>query len=390
MLAPTYCPRPRRAGVAALVAALAATVLTGCITGDEGDEVALVAGVRTGSPAIPSSAVRGAMELIDADQDRVVVVSVEGAPRVVFDHRIEGLPTNTLDRGDDLEALGVIVENAVLEAASLTEEADVAEAIALAAAALDPTARSRTVVVLDSMLGTAGALSMLGGALDDEAEERVRALVEAGAVPDLRGVRVEISRLGVTVAPQDELTASTREGLRAQWEHFLRTAGAEVVIGSDSQSAQAWALESLPHVTPVPVTRSEAVASCRAELPDSIIAFGPDTAEFVDSRSARETIAQISLALQECEGVVSVSGSTASAGSERSSQRLSEQRARVVATLLAVELDVDLDSIEVRGYGTTWPCRVDDLDAAGQLVEERAQQNRVVVISRGLDGERCP
>lgn len=381
----------------AAIALVAALGLTGCdvfppipCCGGGTDQVALVVGVRGNSAAVTAELVRRALDPVDADGDRITVVSVEGIPRAVFDFPLEDVPSNSYDREDYLARLEALVLQAVQAAAAQTPEADVVEAIELAALAVSEGTGTRRIVVLDSMLSTTGALSMLDGRIYDDPADRVAALGDAGAIPQLAGVQVELPRLGVVTEPQAALTAEAWSSLAAQWEAFFAAAGAEARFGTEALVAQPQQVDGLPEVTPVPVDRPQPVtASCRSLLPDAAIGFVADRADFLDPSAARAALARIAEQLRGCEGGILVEGSTSSARGEDVNGPLSEARARAVAEPLAAELGIAADGIEIVGWGSSWPCRAADRDGSGRLVEAAAAQNRVVVVSRGVEPGRC-
>ncbi|KQQ06113.1 MULTISPECIES: OmpA family protein [unclassified Rathayibacter] len=391
---PLRAGRAARTRLALLVAAaLGASVLAGCgpVEDTGGDEVVIVAGTRANSPAVSTATVLEALDRIDAVGDRLVVVGVEGSPRVLFDLTLDDLPGNGRSRSDRLDQIKNTAAAAVVAARPESAEADLTEAIALGSAPFSPDARSRTMVILDSMLQTAGGLAMLDGALYRDPADRIAALEESGGVPDLRGVAVSAPRLGVVVSPQSELTSSARAALQSQWQAFFEASGAEVDWSSSSLVAQAQPTADLPAVTPIDVARPTVEAGgCRGVLPDAAIGYRSDTAEFVDEAAALATIAEIAEALAGCEGEVLIEASTSSVGDESVNVPLSEERGRAAAEPLATALGIDVSAVRIVGYGSSWPCRVSDRDAEGRLIERAAAQNRTVVVSRGDASGTCP
>lgn len=392
---PTRASRRARTRLALLAsAALGASVLAGCVPVERtgGDEVVIIAGTRANSPAVSTGMVLEALDRIDAVGDRLVVIGVEGSPRVLFDLTLDELPANGRSRIDRLDQVKNTAAAATIAAHPESAEADLTEAIALGSTPFSSGARSRTMVILDSMLQTAGSLAMLDGALFSEPADRIAALEEAGGVPDLEGVTVSAPRLGVVVSPQGELTSTARAALQSQWRAFFEASGAEVDWSSDSLVAQPQPTADLPAVTPIDVSRPPVVVAgdCRRVLPDAAIGYRSNSAEFVDEASALATIAEIAQALAGCEGEVLVEASTSSVGDDTVNVPLSEERGRAAAVPLAAALGIEVSAMRIVGYGSSWPCRVSDRDAEGRLIEQAAAQNRTVVVSRGVASGTCP
>jgi len=386
--------RGRRTAAGSIAAlAVSALLLGGCAATPESgpDELVLVAGVRQGSPAIPTALVTQALSRLGDDGDHLAVVSSDGVPRIVFDLVLRDVPPNLGDREDYLEDLAALVGQAIDGAAATTPETDTNEAIALAGSVFSVGPGTKRIVVLDSMLTTAGAFSMLGGGLYADPTDRVAALQDGNALPDLSGITVQVPRLGVVVDPQPPLTEDARSSLESQWGAYFTAANAESVeFGGASLTATPQSAKTLPTVTPVPIERPEPVtAACRGTLPDASIGFRGDEAVFLDDGAATATIATVVSAISGCTGEIIVEGSTSSVGGQDGNVDLSTRRGRAVADRIAAALGVPAETIRVIGYGAEWPCRVPDRDGSGALVESAAAANRTVVVSRGVAPGTC-
>ncbi len=370
------------------LAALVAVGLTSC-SAERSDQVAILAGVRGNSAAVPESLVRDAISAIDANGDRIAVVSTEGVPRVTLDLTLDDVPPNDLDREEYLDEVATVVLAAVAAAAATSPEADQVEALALAAETFGDAASTRTIVVLDSLVVTTGGFAMTEGRLYDDPTDRVTALADAGGIPDLEGVAVEVPRMGVVVAPQPELDAGARSALENQWRALFEASKASVSFDSASLVSSPQEAADLPAVTPVDIDRLEPVAAeCRGLLPDRAVGFVGDSAEFLDPPTAKATIAGLAEAFAGCTGQILAEGSTSAARDQSFNIPLSERRARAVADELAAALGIPVEDIRIIGYGSEWPCRVADRDAAGHLLDTAAS-NRVVVVSRGAEPGQC-
>ncbi|KQQ09774.1 hypothetical protein [Rathayibacter sp. Leaf296] len=373
-----------------LVALLTAS-LTGCEPSpccEQSDQLALVVGVRTGSAVPLIDEIPALLASIDAEGDSVAVIAADGEPRVVFDLTLPEISTNSDDREEELGWVADDVGRAVGLAQAQAAEVDQAESISLAASTFETP--GGTIVLLDSGLQTTGPFSMQGGGLFGDAGDRVTTLEESGALPDLAGTSVSFPMLGLTSEPQDPVTEEARGALTGQWQTFVERAGGEFSSGGGSAVASPQSRTDLPVVTPVPIERPAPVAAgCRWTLGDGTIGFVQDEPEFLEKAAAEATIAAAAAGLAACEGRWTVVGSTSSARGEEVNVPLSEARVLAVAVPLAAQLGVDIGTIEVKGFGGTWPCRVPDRDDAGVLLQAEAAANRVVVVSRGLDVDAC-
>jgi outer membrane protein OmpA-like peptidoglycan-associated protein len=382
--------------VSAVVALLltAPLALAGCASTPEAqptDDIVIVAGTRMGSPRITPEELEGALSKLDAVGDRVTVVVADGEPSIAADLTINSLPGNSRDRAEKLSQLRSDVVTAVLSHPARKPEVDLAEAIALGAAAFrDGTRHSLT--VLDSGLDTAGALSLLGGRLWAEPADLLSYVTSTTTLPNLAGVAVSMPRIGVVVDPQPELTESARRQLTSIWAAYFKAAGATNVQLSPQSMVALSQTDKLPTVTPVPIDRPQppAASGCHQVLGDSTIGFAAGSPDLTDTKATHALLAQVNVALRDCSGTWTVEGSASSEGEAQANQALSEDRASTVAAMLADVADLSPDDIRVVGWGEKWPCRVDDVKD-GHLDLDAAGKNRVVVISKSdaKPGSHC-
>lgn len=348
-------------------------------------QTAIVIAAHTSAPRITPADIEPALAMLDAEGDRVTVIVADGAPQVIYDSTVGDLSDYSEDREDELSRARTQVAERIVSAIAQTPEVDLTEAIALAAETFDG-AGPYALVVLAPGLSTTGAFSMLDGRLYAEPADLVANVRDQGGLPDLRDVIVRMPRLGVTVAPQPDLTADARTSLTGLWAAYFSATGAtDVKLGGGSLNALAQNSESLPPVTPVPIERPLPVAEggCRQVLADASIGFAAASAHLVDTAATEARIADIVASLADCGGTYLVEGSASSEGGEAFNTTIAEARAQTVAAEVARIAGIDLADIEVKGWGTAWPCRVDDVDDAGRLIVDAASANRVVVVSRG-------
>jgi outer membrane protein OmpA-like peptidoglycan-associated protein len=383
--------RIRRLGAALLVAVATVGALAAC--GDQPDaaidDVVIVAGTHTGAPLIEADLIADALAPLDAEGDRLVVVTADGAPFVALDYTFPELPGNSGDREEWLEKFRDDASLAIQQSGAKTEEVDLAEALSLAADAFRSTSTVRTLTVLDSGLSTVGDLSMLDGRLYAEPVDLVTAVEQGGGIAELSSVRVRMPRLGVVSEPQPLLSEQARSALEAViGEYFRRANATDVELEPLSLTAEPQTIEDLPHVTPVPIDRPSVslAADCSQELGTSAIGFEAGSAELSDPVGARTLLEGVVAALASCEGSWTVDGSASSEGDAAENTRLSTERAETIRSIVATIAAVDEASIETRGWGVEWPCRVPDLDADGDLLLDAAIYNRTVVVGKGSAG----
>lgn len=387
----------RRGALGALAAGLAAAALglSGC--GSEGGDetapinLALVVGCHANSEGFDlenAKPVRDALEEAASGPGSLHVVVCDGDPFAAMSESPFG-STAQNERRKAIENDGIVSEalSEVARLAAVTPEVDTYAAVNLARRLLSELEGTKRVLVLDTGLATTGVVKAADGILEVDPEAYAEALDSQGSLADLDGCDVVWLYLGDVAAPQAELPEAARENLRGVWEAVLGASGAASVGFSDAVAGGGEAAEGLPPVSTAdvpglgPVEVPEAVV-----LDDGTVSFLPDKAEFSDPEAARAGIETAAAwLLENPEGLVTVTGHTASIpGFDEEGVALSEARAEAVASVL-VELGVEPGRIVVVGVGDSQQV-VDDLDENGVQIEERARQNRRVVISFSTEG----
>lgn len=274
------------------------------------------------------------------------------------------------------------VRVAIEHAKPIAPEANTLGAITSAANALRDTDGDKTLIVADSMLSTAGVLQFQSGLLDASPEDVV-ASVNKDELPDLSGIDVQIYGLGEVRDPQGGLTESKRKKLESIWTSLLNEAGAKTVA-FHSQLGEDVDVTGLPPVTVVQISQITTVAPatnvCQQVLPETLIQFVPDTADFADSIVAKQTIGGAAASMKGCPGTITVTGTTSSWGTPEGRHQTSQDRAGRVRDELAVALNVNPSMIVARGVGMDFPEYVNDRDQSGRLIPAEAAKNRTVRI----------
>ncbi len=340
----------------------------------------VVGAARTGSPAPTWN--DELERLFAADLARGAgwtFVTVDGRPSVAGRLDLAASGDNDLVRADAENALHDEAQRLLGSLRAEEPEADLLAALDLAGRSLDGRPGPRTVVVLDSLLQTAGALRFQdqdGALLSADPAAVADELAARGGLPGLAGIEVVLIGAGDTVAPQDPLPPPRRTALIALWAAVLARAGASVrVLPAPVEARPA---PGAPPVAPVPVASPEPVDGPVA-LPDAAVGFVADQAVLRDPGQAAAALAPFAKRLLGERLRAVLTGTTSSAGDPAGRLALSVDRAAVVAGLLR-QAGVAAERIEVHGRGSDFPGFVPDRDSAGRLDPVLAARNRQVVI----------
>jgi outer membrane protein OmpA-like peptidoglycan-associated protein len=365
-------------GSLALVAGLAGC--SGSPSSEPTGGLAIVVGAHSNMPAASlDGAAHDALEAAVTNRSYLSVVVADGAPFESVTGRLVVSDANEVARTADEAANRQKVQAAVSGAAARAAQTDLLAALDLGARSLSAAGGAHTIVVLDSGLSTVAPLDFTqAGLLDADPTELADSLQAAGELPDLAGADVVFQGLGDTAAPQPAVGRAQRANLVAIWTAVATAAGAGSVTVEESPLSTEPA-GGLPPVTPVPVSPGLRCSASTVTLTGGDVAFRADSASFVDPAAAADTLAPIAKQMVDGKLTAGVSGMTAAVGDLAGQQTLSRQRAQAVADLL-VRLGVPADGMTVAGLGSEFPGYVEDHDAAGTLVPDRAAANRKVVI----------
>lgn len=370
---------------AAVLAAVAATTLSGCASAEPGGTTVIVTAQVEGQPALVSGDMAPYLDGLAAPGDRVVVIMADGAPHAVFDERLGDLPENELDRQDAIDEFRQRIIAAAMTAEPLNDETDITESVSLAADVLAAAPGKRRLVVISSGLQTTGALDMRDGRLESDPQVLVDQAATASPLPSLAGADVSMPRLGLTVAPQPPLPQSYVDRLEAIWTAWFTKSGAATIQTSPASLAlPTRTIEHEHHVTPVSVDRIE--LPCIAAVDEASVGFMPGTAEYRDPVAARVALERVAASLAQCPGDWLAEGSVAGGpDTEAAKLALGAARAAAVASTLAQLAGLPTGSVRTYSWGDQWPCRTDD--ASGD--ESARMANRVVIVSRGSEPGIC-
>ena len=335
----------------------------------QGGALAVVVGGRGNMPA-PALAGRSASarDIATAQHSRFSLVVADGAP--FQEGRTIDL-TPEVDRGS--------IDQVIAAARARTPESDLLAALGLAGRQLAEGRGLRTLVVLDSGLSTAGALSFTTpGMLDAHPRELADALSDAQQLPDLSGVAVVFQGLGDTAPPQPELDPIRRAQLVAIWTAIVRRAGA-TNVHVDHAPPGSSPPGPLPAVSTVETGPGYRCDGTSMTLSGGPFAFRPDSDEFIDHQAAVGVLRDIAGQLRSGGIDATMFGTTATVGEVTDQVRFSDERAQAVADVL-IDLDVPIPQLHVEGLGSEFEDYVADRDERGSLVPAAAALNRTVFI----------
>lgn len=387
-----FISRVVRVGVA-LLAAVTTMSLAACADEEprvETHSYGIVLGERSNSvvPAVEEVVDKLPSDL--APGAKVVIYRVDGsnAGLRLFDETVER--TDDFDQADASAQVPVDARRKLEQEPSAGEpEANVLGSIASVANSLGDVSGAKTLLIADSMLSTAGVLQFQKGLLDSSAEDVV-ASVNPDELPDLSGIDVEVYGAGEVRDPQKSLSVGQRKKLEAIWTDLLEVAKARSVT-FHTQLGSRTDVPKLPPVTVVLISQSIAspappayTSECTYVLPESLIQFVPDSADFLEPEIALSTIDGVADNMRGCQGTITVTGTTSSWGTVEGRQQTSQERAERVRDELASALGVDSSAIIARGVGVDFPEYVNDRDASGRLIPADAAKNRTVRITAAV------
>lgn len=388
--------RPLKAVVLSIVAAVTATLLTGCGSDSPATPGATVYvhSARANTAALDAAQIPDLVALAHQSAERldsVTVVTTDGQPTTstALQLRNTGNSSTIRDKQDATNTSTILT--AITQAPATTAEANPLRGIAIAADAIRHTTGPKQMVIIESGLETAPPLRFQDGLLAPGTDPvQVASFVQAvGAVPDLTGIDVTWIGIGQTQAPQAPLTTPATEKVKAIWDAILHAGNAANVTYLDSALPSATSTVDAPPVTLVPVPDLDSYASPQpAAAPISAsfqadqLGFAPDLATFNDPDEAHHIIATTAAVLINGNyHQIHITGTTADSGPLDGQVRLATQRASAVRDLLITAGVNPADITDIQGVGSQFPGYIPDHNPDGTLNSTTAQLNRLVIIT---------
>lgn len=291
-------------------------------------------------------------------------------------------------------------------ASSKCAEVDIYSSIALAARCV--TDSSDVVVMLDSGLSTTGRIDFTKTTISRiDTAEFAETVLNGKFMLDMHGATVNIYGLGETFGRQPNLSVSDYNSLVSFYQVFFSSVNAKTNIHTQPYgtsegvksdydvsicpvSADVCKIPTTPDAytddkaaednTPVMEETTPIVDGVVIDIPTTAVGFLPDSADLISPITAVAALSELSKMLKASDDDIVLVGMTATAGDADSAKKLSLERANTVMTLLN---EIGVNTIQYVAVGTGYdpnPFRVNDLDINGYLIEEKAQQNRTVLL----------
>jgi outer membrane protein OmpA-like peptidoglycan-associated protein len=369
-----------RAGRLAIPLTVVAVALAGCgadgAAGQPTGGLGIVVQATAQVPVVASSsALSDALDIALDNQSDDVVVVADGRPQVLAAGSLHLRTENGVAQRAEQGGLRDEILSVIAAAAANDPEVDLLSAVDLAARQIGDVDGPRTLVVVSSGLSTVSPMAFQQGLLGADPQEVVDFLAASQELPDLTSFTVVMSGFGDTAPPQIGLTRSQRLQLVAIWKAVFQAAGAGVRV--DARPLTGAPRSGLPQVATVSVDLPPN-PPCTSVLPASVVAFRPDSSDFVDEAAAREVLLPLAQRLRGGSGPVNVTGTTARVGSLEGQRALASKRAQRVSALLVELGGLDPARMHVQGLGSEFPEYVPDHDAVGTLLPQAAAVNRAV------------
>lgn len=351
-----------------------------------GGPVAFAVGGRANTPQYSGTpSLSAVVQAAAANEASVTLLDTGGEPAAQGTFNLQLKAKNEAARKREAEHNASQLTQEIRQVAATAPEANPLEGLNRAADSVRSAlgnAQGGTIVLVDSGLQTMGALNYTQeGMLAADPQDIVQALSTSGQLPDLTGITVYLVGIGQTVAPQEPLDAGARRDVQAQWAALVEGAGAACVDFDDTPRGAAQ-VEGLPPVTafPVPEVASPVPTPEKPLILRDEVKFKSDSAEYVDAQRVAEALRPTVDWMKQTGESVTLTGTTATDGTEEGRKRLSLLRAEAVKASL-VALGADASRITTAGVGTEHPSHVDDLGPNGELLPGPAAQNRLVIVS---------
>lgn len=390
------------------LALAAMTLLTGCSS-------ALISGVD------PRTDCSQAKSLPQAKQPLILAVAVhQGAPAPGIPPAVEPLIKATLTAGQAVRVIAIDgtpapvplpelsistkscdgyttslttainrLGAAIRTATADSDGNDLYQAIAVAAdeaRGLTPTGKA-TIMILDSGLADTGPLDFtIPGMTLTNPKTAARYAANESKL-DLRGL-IFILALGYTAPPQQPLSGTERDTVTATWGATLTRQHATVTILHTPRPATGPDTRYTVNLAPVasttaftpPAPNTKPVTSVFSE---SQIRFLPDSTQLANPTAARQALSKVTRWLTvDSRHQITITGTTASAGTETGRLALSRARATTIKTLiLTTQPEIQPTQIHTRGVGTHFPDYLNDRNTDGTLNPLKAAANRTVRVT---------
>ena len=340
--------------------------------------------------SLNSKALNSAVTDAAMNEGKIAAVSLEGKPVIFASKNVESDPNNQTKGRMKQLANNAINElsSSIQEFIPQSSELDIIESINLSIDSLTASdaVGEKYLYILSPGLSTTGILDMTTFNIF---ETNSKILVERVApyMRDMNDINVKWMNIAdVNSEIQQNLDNTQINSLKDFYTDLITSKGGTVEFLSD-EGDYIVENESYPNVTPVVIPENKvSTEGINYKLDDTQVRFEPNTATLINEEAAYKAISEISQSIIDSGQTVTLVGSTASWGTEKSCLSLAEARCEKVMNIL-VEQGVDENKIHIKPIGrdANSPLRVPDLDNDGNFLESEGKKNRFVLVTSDPD-----
>lgn len=346
-------------------------------------------------PAINESTIESSVQSAIDNSTLLSVIELDGSPSVEKDNRftfnLKKNVSSTIKKKYVSKMTNKVIEcfdNLTPKVA----EVDILKAIEIAANELNSsdanTDYAKHIVVYSTGVQTTGLIDMTKFNIlssKETVDEVVEQLSAKQALPNLEGITIDWYNLNQVSGEQKELTAEMKANNEYLWETLIAKAGGKVDFKSDNATADDRKNYDVG-VSVVPVTEDglnieEYNKDSSVVFTTDEIAFKSDSVKFVDEEQASQAVTKIiNYMIYNKDYNLLLAASTATVPPQNKCESFSKKRAEAVKSLIISRSDNQIDSSRITtiGMGYENPYHVSDTSKNGNLIEEKAKQNRAV------------
>ncbi len=346
-------------------------------------------------PAINNSTIESSVQSAIDNNTLLSVIELDGNPTVEKDNRFTFNLKKNVSSAIKKKYVSKMTNKVIECFDNLTPkvaEVDILKAIEIAANELNSsdanTDYAKHIVVYSTGVQTTGLIDMTKFnilSLKETVDEVVEQLSAKQALPNLDGITIDWYNLNQVSGEQKELTAEMKANNEYLWGTLIAKAGGKVDFKSDNAIADNRTNYDVG-VSVVPVAEDslnieEYNKDSSVIFTTDEIAFESDSVEFVDEEQASQAVTKIiNYMLYNKDYNLLLAASTATVPPQNKCESFSKKRAEAVKSLIISRSDNQIDSsrITTLGMGYENPYHVSDTSKNGNLIEEKAKQNRAV------------
>ncbi|WP_142060006.1 OmpA family protein [Pseudarthrobacter sp. B4EP4b] len=377
--------------------ALAALALTACDGPAIGAETEcaqpaalsiIVAAHANAAPALPAEVACMVRKTIEAGKP-ISIIREDGSPSVIQAPHVSMIGAASKD--NDINNAKITLSRTISGIEAKADGDNPLAALELAGRLTTDTPDA-TIVLIGPGLSDHAPLDLTVPSLASADPTEVTAqLKNLKALPALTGRTIHWYGLGDHHGSQPALTSPQRQNYQDIYTSVLTEAGATAVFHAGPASAGSTSRPVGNHtIRPVPAAEQEAIdfpkttGGTRVYSNASSLGFAPNSTDFRDPAAAAQTGKELTAWLAENPaGRITITGTTATAGTPETRATLSTARAQAVCDQ-AIAAGADPARLTATGAGNTFPGFIPDILPDGTLNPAAAETNRTVIITFSL------